>query len=123
MNRRPQSCGLLRATAFHRQPLQSLEAQLRALGRLTPLQLVPVAQTRRLQRNTLLRSPHVHKTARDQVEVQRLSQLYRIRSSSYGWLRLLRRLSLRNPLPLALDQRHRHRQRLLLFPPTHDLHR
>lgn len=57
------------------------------------------------KKNTILRSPHVHKKARDQIEIQHISYFFKIRNG-FNWLFFLISLKKYNNLSFSLDYKH-----------------
>ena len=109
----------MRVTAFHQGPLTHWNHTLGLLGQVSAfrgLTLGMESQSLRRTRNTILRSPHVHKKARDQVEVQHRSHVFALRSN-YNWLRFFHTLLRENVLPLELDYTPVHSQKVYYLPP------
>jgi ribosomal protein S10 len=71
------------------------------------------------KKNTILRSPHIFKKARDQIEIQHISHFFRIRKKTpYSWLFFFSLFRQSNNFPIKLDYRHCYEQQLLYLLPT-----
>ena len=100
----------LRISSFHKNHNISFSNKLKALCKLYRIPLVPVGGYVRRQKNTILRSPHGHKSARDQIEVQHHISFFKVKPN-FLWLQFITNLP---DVSLGLEYSHNYKQRVYL---------
>ena len=98
----------LRISSFHSTHNVRFIQRLKALCKIHRISITQTGSNIRRQKNTILRSPHVHKTARDQIEVQHHISFLRLKPN-YAWVQFISNLP---DLNLGLEYRHAYGQRV-----------
>jgi len=71
------------------------------------------------KKNTILRSPHVFKKARDQIEIKHVSHFFKVKPR-YNWFFFFSLFKKANNNPIGLDYRHCYEQTILYLPQKHN---
>lgn len=94
----------LKITAFHKKPINSFIKNLKILcdNKLYKNLLIYKGFNIIKKKNTILTSPHVHKKARDQIEIQNISYFFEVKNK-FNWLFFFINLKNSNNIPFKFD--------------------
>jgi ribosomal protein S10 len=101
----------IKITSFDQKFSASFIKKLMLLGGQKPYRnlFIPKGSKVIKKKNTILRSPHIFKKARDQIEIKHISHFFKVKSR-YNWLFFFSFLKKSNNSAIKLDYRHYHEQ-------------
>lgn len=107
----------LKITSFHKNYIQNFVQKLKILCYKKYLKnfLIYKGSKTLQKKSTLLKSPHVYKKARDQVEVQHISHFFKIKSH-FNFLFFILSFKKYNNTSISLDYKHSYSQNIYYFP-------
>jgi len=99
-------------TSFHKKYLQDFTKKLKLL---CGNSLIKTGSKNIKKKNTILKSPHVNKKARDQIEIQHISHFFKIKSK-FNFLFFLLNFKLYNNTSVQITYKHFYVQKIFYLP-------
>ena len=106
----------IKVTSFHKKPINDFLKHLKLFLKKNRISIenkdLITLKKKNKKKETILRSPHVNKKARDQIEIQHVTNIFYI-DNFFNWKHFFFYLNSKNSIIVKLDFRYNYKQQIL----------